>query len=832
VAVHRSESRGPRPGAWRVGAVALATFVLASCGGSDGGNIDIQVGTPIKIQTLSNRADLVSDGNVLTAIDLTPGLARQTLKVTLNGADITSAFALSGTDRYVGLVTGLREGENQLVVDVDPGRSNGLPPAQLVITNHPRSGPVFSEPAHMQPFYCATPTPVAGSGDTPTTLASGLSGQPDANCNIATETKLYYRTNVPAGSGAGTCSTALPDGGTNPANGFCWKPYTPGTMPADMAAPVTTDNGRTVPLIVRLERGTMNRGIYDLAVLYDPSQPWTATAPQAQWNGKVYYHFGGGTRQPRRQSRTISSDWSSLEEQLKRGWIVVSNSMTDSGRNSNRVLMSETVMMMKEHIGDSYGPIRYTLGTGCSGGSINSNMNLSIFPGLLDGIVTQCTYPDSEASTLEIDDCVLLSEAYRKQPMMDVWAGMGLTQDQINARRGAINGHPDHTACQGWYNALGSNGRPGLYQQRTIGATGDATQRAADWNAGIVRQSATTINNCELPNSAVYDPARPTETANLPRCNAWGWAENIWGRIPGSTTPRDTRDNVGVQYGLRALLGGSITAEEFVTLNEVIGGTNKDSEFQAQRSQADAAALGIAYRAGIVASGKNMAKAPIIDLRGWDDSNVPANVPPGVTPRRGLIHHMWFTWAVRDRIAREAGDANNQALWRISHNGLLVPAAVQLEAFVAMDQWLTALVTDNTGRSIEQKVRATRPDETRDFCIDPANPTVRIYDMVVCDQNRFLKPSLSPRQVAGGPRSEDVRKCQLKPLNQADYTGVKFTPTQWTRLNAVFPGGVCDWSKPGVGQQLAESEWYSPLNFKAAPGQGVPMGPPPTSSRL
>ena len=73
----------------------------------------------------------------------------------------------------------------------------------------------------MQPFYCATPTPVAGSGDTPTTLASGLSGQPDANCNIATETKLYYRTNVPAGSGAGTCSTALPDGGTNPANSFC-----------------------------------------------------------------------------------------------------------------------------------------------------------------------------------------------------------------------------------------------------------------------------------------------------------------------------------------------------------------------------------------------------------------------------------------------------------------------------------------------------------------------------------------------------------------------------------------------------------------------------------
>ena len=65
---------------------------------------------------------------------------------------------------------------------------------------------------------------------------------------------------------------------------------------------------------------------------------------------------------------------------------MLGNSMTDSARNSNRVLMSETVMMMKEHIGDTYGPIRFTYGTGCSGGSINSNMNLSIHPGLLDGI--------------------------------------------------------------------------------------------------------------------------------------------------------------------------------------------------------------------------------------------------------------------------------------------------------------------------------------------------------------------------------------------------------------------------------------------------------------
>jgi hypothetical protein len=55
---------------------------------------------------------------------------------------------------------------------------------------------------------------------------------------------------------------------------------------------------------------------------------------------------------------------------------------------------------------------------------------------------------------------------------------------------------------------------------------------------------------------------------------------------------------------------------------------------------------------------------------------------------------------------------------------------------------------------------------------------------------------------------------------------VTFTAAQLARLNAVFPGGVCDWSKPGVGQQEA----ISPLTFTAGPG-GVPLPPPPTVQR-
>jgi hypothetical protein len=790
---------------------AASSKAAESASASDNGSV--------AIRTLSNRADLVSDGDALVEVTAPPGIARKGMTMKLNGTDVTNAFVDQGGGRFLGVVTGMHTGSNELQAIPKQGPRG----ARLTITNAPRSGPVLSG-AQVTPFYCATPQPQAQSGNTPATNASGLAGQPDAACDIATEKKLYYRTTATA------CSTALPDPVWNsdgvsgtippqpapPANP-CWKPYTGGT-PADIAT-VTTDNNVTLPFIVRLERGTMNRGIYDIAVLFTPASAWTAVAPQAQWNGKVYYSFGASTGQPRRQARSTATAWSALEEQLKRGWLVASNSMSDSLRNSNRVLMTETVMMMKEHIIDTYGQVKFTLGTGCSGGSINSNMNLSIFPGNLDGVITSCTYPDSETTSMEVGDCTLLVEAYQKPQMLALWSSMGLTQDQINARKAAINGHPDQTGCQAWFNLFGSNGKAGLYHLRQV----------SNQVTGAITEAATATNNCELPNSAVYDPANASATGSLPRCNAWSWAVSIWGQVPGSPAAKDTRDNSGIQYGLGALLAGKITAEEFVTLNEVIGGTDRDTTPRAQRSTADGDALETAYRSGIVASGANLANAPIIDMRGWDDSLI--TTPPGSIPFVTLfgIHHQWYSWALRDRITRDAGDAGNQALWRFARGAIAAPPNMTAEAFTTMDQWLTTLVNDTSGRSLAHKVRAARPAGSTDFCYltSDATQTTKVFDPSVCDADPFLKPAASPRQVAGGPRSEDVLKCHLKPLWPFDYPPGTFTVSQLLRLYSVFATGVCDWHRQGIGQQPA----VSPLTFEAGPG-GQPLGEAPTSSRL
>ena len=74
-------------------------------------------------------------------------------------------------------------------------------------------------------------------------------------------------------------------------------------------------------------------------------------------------------------------------------------------------------------------------------------------------------------------------------------------------------------------------------------------------------------------------------------------------------------------------------------------------------------------------------------------------------------------------------------------------------------------------------------------------------------------------------------KCRLKPMRRADYP-VTFTDQQWNRLRLAFPGGVCDYGKPGIGQRGA-IPW---LTYQNSRGRviygGKPMGRPPVSHRI
>jgi hypothetical protein len=741
----------------------------------------------LQIKTLSNRADMISGGDVLVEIILPAGSTDTTLHVTAGIRDVSSSFVRRAGGRIIGLIDALDTGAT--VIEADLGSKQV---ARLKVTNHPIGGPVFSGP-QIQPWICATPTGKAPTATDPGASTSGLSTDPfDAQCNAATETKLYYRTTT-----AG-CTLSLPDPSpptAPPANG-CFKPFDPAAPPADIAM-TTTDAGVTVPYIVRVERGTLNRGIYDIAVLFDPTQGdkdlWSPTAPQTTWNRKMLYVFGPATGQPRFQLRS-SQVWASQDDALKRGFLVAVNSMTDSALNSNRVTMTETVMMMREHVVDRYGEISYAMGAGCSGGSINQLTAASIYPGLLDGIQPSCTYPDSETTGIEVGDCEGLIRVYASDAWKNLMATETQTVAQNNAKQAAINGHLDQNGCRSWFNSFIGVARPGNYLQERVGADGTIT-------------TTTVTNNCRLPAAMVYDPVTNPDGA---RCTGQDHAVSIWGKVDGTNRAPSTRDNVGIVYGLKAFMSGAINAEEFVTVNENVGGADFDVVRTAARSAADPAALDIAYKTGIVMDGHQLAKTPIIDVRGFDEQG---------------IHYIWRSFSLRARLDTANSGHANHVLWRFG-TALTPPAAsgMTLASFLAMDKWLTALRADASDATRAEQIVADKPVDAFDFCYlsTDTNFTTKVTDQVMCDADARLKPHSSPRQVAGGPITEDILKCQLKPFNPADFPGL--SDAQLTRLQAVFPDGVCDWSQPGVGQQPA----LSPLDFSAGPG-GVPISDPPTS---
>src|ERR1700756_692782 len=94
--------------------------------------------TPVTISVLSGRADLVSGGSSLVAID-GPDASKST--VTVDGRDVTPAFAVRRDGRFEGLVSGLKLGPNELRATLPNGHG-----ASIALVNHPNGGPVFSGP--------------------------------------------------------------------------------------------------------------------------------------------------------------------------------------------------------------------------------------------------------------------------------------------------------------------------------------------------------------------------------------------------------------------------------------------------------------------------------------------------------------------------------------------------------------------------------------------------------------------------------------------------------------------------------------------------------------
>jgi len=681
----------------------------------------------LKIEAVSNRADLVSGGDVLLRVTLPR--RQQEGMLSVNGAAVPGALhAAPDGNGYLALVTGLPLGRNTITLSAQGHK------AHLDVTNHPIGGPIFSGP-HLQPWICTTAT-------------NGLGAPLDADCNAPARYDFFYK------------NTATP-----PAF-VAYDPANP--PPSAQIAMTTTDRSVTVPYIVRVETGALNRSIYKITVLFNPTQSWTPWAPQPAWNGKLLYLFGAGAGlQYTQGSLNNSFD----DNSLSRGFATAAAVMTAHGTNANAKLNAEALMMVKEHLAEAYGPIRYTIGSGCSGGAIQQHSIGDQYPGLVDGLLPVCSYPDTWSLAVNSHDCQVLTPYFtRTSPLL--WANL--------ADRLAVLGLNSEQECPGQDGPAAFGGR---------------------W-------FPVTNSSCLLPALALYNPVTNPQGV---RCSINAYHINELGARPDGFTFQ-VFDSVGVQYGLNAVQSGRISPEQFVDLNEKIGGLDIAGNYQAQRTVADLTGLERMYRSGLITYGRELGKYPIIDARTNDNHEMHNN------------SEWMFT---RFRLLRTNGNAANQIHWweqsRVANptgNVSRPSAATALRAFNLMDQWLTAIEADRSNQPHEKKVARNKPAGAHDACIVDGVEYAWTPGSV-CEAE-FTYTGMT-RLVAGGPVTNDVLKCQLKPLSRLDYK-VSFTDAQWARLQSTFASGVCDYSKRGVGQSKPKP-W---LTFADGPG-GRSLGKPPVS---
>jgi len=159
------------------------------------------------------------------------------------------------------------------------------------------------------------------------------------------------------------------------------------------------------------------------------------------------------------------------------------------------------------------------------------------------------------------------------------------------------------------------------------------------------------------------------------------------------------------------------------------------------------------------------------------------------------------------RMQKKNGTPDNVARWTMPETGTV---NFMRMALLAHDEWQKNIAADTAGGSYLAKVIRNKPESLKNQCWDAAGVVrdhpFNLDDPGVC--NTLFPVHADPRIVAGAPRSGDILKCQLKPLQVADYK-VAFSASDWARLQAIFPHGVCDWSKPGVEQKSLKDSWLA-----------------------
>ena len=723
----------------------------------------LDTGAPVQVRALSTRADLVTGGEVLVEVVVPKGSDVSKVRVTAGRRDVTSAFRKGGPGLR-GLVTRLPGGRSTLKAVV-PGAGS----ATLVVTNVGLEAPSFSGPL-IQPWTCS----------------NGATG---ADCRKNATISYVYKSTDPSKAG-------LPGRVASDPVQSSFQPYDPAAPPSDVAT-TTTDDGHTVPFIVRVEEGYSLRDQYRIAALFNPATQGRTPSPTAAnpgFNHKLV--LAHGTSCDTSYASGTATDVL-FEQALAQGFAVASHALDNAGHNCNLVTQAESLIRTKEMVVERFGPLRYTIGSGCSGGSLVQQQVANAYPGVYQGITPQCSFTDAWSSAQQYVDYVGL-RAYLE--------GSGAAQSGIvPAQWPSIFGHANPANQITFTSAIPNSGDPS--------------------------------RSCPgVPADKVFTTASQKGV----RCSFQDYMKNVFGLDAHGKAHRPI-SNVGVQYGLSGFLSSlganvgdptrpPLTADQFVALNAGVGGYDIDFEHTAARTQGDPVAQERVYRSGAVDTAAHLDQVAIIDLGG---------------PEPGAFHDVYRKFALRDRLVREHGTSANQVFWQ-GQTPLLGDPQFAESAITAMDTWLAQVEKDRSATPLAKKIIAAEsPAGIQERCVGTEG-----LDAPVEECRAAVGATLfsSPRIEAGGgdtalvngvgPKTvgftDDRLDCQTMPIESFVYAGKKFadvfTAAQQATLKKTFPTGVCDYSKPGKGFQAAQTwQRYQGENGGVVYG-GEPMGAAPQST--
>ena len=551
------------------------------------------------------------------------------------------------------------------------------------------------------------------------------------NCSIPTRVDYFYRTHDGA-------FKPLPD---------------PSLRPADIAR-TTLGDGRQVDYVVRLERGTINRFIHGIAMLAPADRAGIGPLERPDtgaWNRKLIYAFQGGVGLGHWQGEAKLKDML-MDAGLSQGYAIAYSTGNVTGTHYNLVLAAETALMLKAHFRILYGKPDYTVGVGGSGGAIQQYIFGQNFPGLIDAAIPQQSYSDMVTQTTYALDCQLLEYYFdvsaRANPRWPIWSQRSLVEG-LAASDSFIN-----TWTQ----------RPGSSECVQAWRTLTTSMLNPRWVHPLYFQALTAYQF-------------PPEVIASIKGTHWNDLQNIYGVDDQGYAPI-TWDNVGVQYGLRALVAGDLSKDEFLDLNARIGGW---------KSQRDMVLVNFPWKAD----------ASSLTYDPWDSVNI--NLEPALD-----MHHIQQSFATRSRMVQRQVHADNQIIWigAPPHN----PAA---EALAVVDEWMR-----NLRRSPEVGVAANKPAGAVDKCFDPSGRTIAAGNHVwngILDQQapgvcaQTFRPYSTSRIVAGGAIAGDIFKCQTMSLDQAITQGVygqaSFTPQERALATDLPERGM---RLPPAGRGLAE----------------------------